>query len=634
MGSQMEIVKDSEGNKHAIFDESSLYDDSQMGEQLDDFEILQVLSDDNSCFFAKVRSSINHKIYAMKKIESNMGWNNCFELMNKLKYINNPHIIKYYKAFKDSSNNLYLIMEFMNNGDINGFIKAHQVLNKNIKEEEIWNILLQCSSALDYLHKQNLGYLGIEFTDIFMNNEQNAKIAVFNDSLRYNSENYDIKNDIYLLGKYFYIMCFSQQIILENRSVNQISIKKEDNPFYSKELMNIIYQMLDEPYARPDSNSLYNTIKKLYVKKYARNSSINSVLRCLYSYRNFNEFLLKKDTEFENNQDKYYINYWYLKAIKALSGIEEADLIECIEEFRRAIASENSKLDGNREIDPLYLTAFLLEKMHKETNKIDEKKSRSMNQSGNTYVINSVINGEEEDATNKEQMLHKFVNYFNANIHSPISDSFFGFVKTKRICQTCRQGYYSFSNFCLVVFDLTNINNNNEFDLIENGFKFQHNYERSLEPDSSERVYCKKCSTYQKHLEFNRYYMMNHHLIISFIRGNKFANYSNIIFDEQLNLEDYIDDKNVSPKEYYLVGSINRIIKNEKEEFIYFSRDPYNFNTWHVSNEGNYNQFGKDELITIINNSYNNIINVIGNKGQIIMLFYNNINCLKNQKYN
>ena len=38
MGSQMEIVKDSEGNNHIIFDESSLYDDSKMGDNLTDFE--------------------------------------------------------------------------------------------------------------------------------------------------------------------------------------------------------------------------------------------------------------------------------------------------------------------------------------------------------------------------------------------------------------------------------------------------------------------------------------------------------------------------------------------------------------------------------------------------------------------
>ena len=31
----------------------------------------------------------------------------------------------------DQMGNLYLIMEFMNNADLYGFIKAHQVLNKN-----------------------------------------------------------------------------------------------------------------------------------------------------------------------------------------------------------------------------------------------------------------------------------------------------------------------------------------------------------------------------------------------------------------------------------------------------------------------------------------------------------------------
>ena len=43
----------------------------------------------------------------------------------------------------DNNMNIYLIMEFMNNSYVLDFIKAHQVLQKNIKEEEIWNILLQ-----------------------------------------------------------------------------------------------------------------------------------------------------------------------------------------------------------------------------------------------------------------------------------------------------------------------------------------------------------------------------------------------------------------------------------------------------------------------------------------------------------
>ena len=250
MGSQMATVKDEEGNKHVIFDESSLYDDSQMGGQLDDFEFLQALNENHICPIAKVRSLINHKIYAIKKIGQNHIWND--DIMNKLAALSNPHILKYYKLLMDDYNNIYLIMEFMNNSDINGFIKAHRVLNKKIKEEEIWNILLQCSSALDYLHKQNLGNLGIEFSNILMSNEQNAKISVFINNN--NNQIYDSKNDIYLLGKYFYILCFSQEPNLKDIPIEQIQVQKRVSQFYSKELIDIIYNMLDEPNNRLDSN--------------------------------------------------------------------------------------------------------------------------------------------------------------------------------------------------------------------------------------------------------------------------------------------------------------------------------------------------------------------------------------------
>ena len=89
MGSQMEIVKDSEGNNHIIFDESSLYDDSKMGDNLTDFEVLQILNEDNnnSLFVSKVRSLNNHKIYAMKSISLQKLGNDldkCIELITKL----------------------------------------------------------------------------------------------------------------------------------------------------------------------------------------------------------------------------------------------------------------------------------------------------------------------------------------------------------------------------------------------------------------------------------------------------------------------------------------------------------------------------------------------------------------------
>ena len=616
MGSINETVKDSEGDNLAIFDEATLYDDSQMGNNFEDFEILQILTEDEDnqnnqkqCFVTKVRSTKNNKLYAMKKIVTNM--NNFNESFCKpLIQLNNPHILKYYKTIRDSNNDLYLIMELMNNDSINNFIKAHYKVNKLIKEEEIWNILLQCSSALDYLHKQKLSKLGIRFIDIFMSNEQNAKISLFSEIPKKEDINYNLSDDILLLGRYFYKMIFSYlERVQKAKNIYQIQLNEEYNPYYSNELKNIIFSMTRD--GRPNSSQLYNNVKQTYVKKYAKNTSINSVLRCLIGYRNLNHIICEEKREIiSSNKQKYYINGWYIKAYDAICGISEESLNECIEEFRRAIAFDNSKLDGNKEIDPLYLLGFLLEKMHKETNEINEN-----NIQGNFKLSQNKTNSffnDEEDKSNKDQMLHKFINNYNKNIHSPISELFLGIGKRKRICSVCSTPSYFFNNFCFVFFDLSKRNSNDDFEL-DQGFKDLYDEGKVLETNTPDRVYCKRCLSYQPHTEYNRFYKMNKELIICFMRGNDYKNESKIIFEENLTVKDnYVDINEGKPFVYRIIGSINRIVtKKGEEEFIYFAKDPEN-EIWHSRSKGN----NLDD--SLINESP---IDLMKNTGNLLLLF-------------
>ena len=614
MGANLETVKDSEGNSHLIFDESSVYDDNKMGEKLSDFEILKVLSsneegeddeeeveDEKKCLVTKVRSLINHKIYAMKKIDK-LNPKEKEEYLNriaKIKNMQHPHIIKYHKVIEEGDS-LYLIMEFMNNSDIKGYIKAHQILNKDIKEEEIWNILLQCISGVEYLHKYKDYSPDIKINDIYMNNEQNAKISIYTDPNPKESNNKT--SDIPYLGKYFYCMCFSQEDRIKTaKNYNEVYMERK-NTNYSTDLMKIIYEMGDmNDNLGPNLNKLSNDIKKKYVEKYKKNTSIESVLRCLYSYPSLNKEIKVRKDDFLYNKEIYYICNWYYTVIQALSGIQEVNLYECIEEFRRAIASENSKLDESKEIDPIYLLAFLLEKIHKELNKADFT-SLEKDQVGK-YVISSVFNGEEEDKTNKDQMLKKFITSLGSKVNSPISNLFFGIMKTKINCKTCLSPKYSFSSFCFVIFDLSE-KNGAKFNLIEDGFKAQHNNGKHIEPDSSDRIYCERCLTYQRHVEFNRYYKMGSQLVICFIRGTNYKNNTDIEFNENMDLKDYIEDP-TSTRKFVLVGAITRY--KEKDEYLSFSRDIDNFTIWHIGGENN--NFDKAP------------INLIKQK-QIIMLFY------------
>ena len=140
-------IKDQDGKQYIIFDDSELYDDNEMGDKLEDFDIQQVLGKGSYGFVAKVRSKRNNKIYAMKQIDlSKIGSQKEIDLCKReivlLQKLNHPNINKYYKSF-NINNCIYIIMEFMNNGDVQGFIKAHEKFNKPVREEEVWNIFIQ-----------------------------------------------------------------------------------------------------------------------------------------------------------------------------------------------------------------------------------------------------------------------------------------------------------------------------------------------------------------------------------------------------------------------------------------------------------------------------------------------------------
>ena len=604
MGNELESYRDSNGVNHLVFDQSALYDDSQIGDKLSDFEVLRILGSSDKNPISKVRCLKNNKIYSMKKIDLNAIPNEqekklIEQQMEKLKSLNHPHLLKYYKTFKDEDQkNLYLIYEYMNNSDLNSLINAHIILQKPVKEETIWNILLQCLSGLSHLHSEEVKSLSIKPTNIYLNNEQNTKISLFFKPAKLEDKNYDIQNDIYFLGKYFYKICF---LIAQPKDkwITDIIIKKQANPNYSKELMDIIYMMSELSNEKKNACQLYEIVKIEYVKKFTKVTSIDALLRCLYSLPDFNMAINAKSQYIENNRQKCYISYWFLRSIEAIK--ENNNLKECYEEFRRALASANSKIDCSKEVDPVFLFAFLLEKMHKELN----KKKTTIIQNNNfndQYVINSIYRMEEkEDKTNKTEMLNKFTIYTKENINSEISSLFYGITKLKKNCSQCKNGFYSFSHLFCAAFDLTKENNNNNFDL-----------ESSFENKPKKTKYvCEICLTEQPFSEFDDYYQMAQHLVICFYRGINYSNERKINFKEKIivveskGLKNGVQDK--KKVGFELIGALIRIINNGEEEFIYYCRDLNNTNIWH-------NKFG----------NYNGCpLNEIQNNGQIIMLFYN-----------
>ena len=258
---------------------------------------------------------------------------------------------------------------------------------------------------------------------------------------------------------------------------------------------------------------------------------------------------------------------------------------EYIEEFRRAIASYYSKLDGNKEINPLLLLSFLLVMIHKETNEFGSEQdtldinNQNQNEKMTKYVISSSFNEEEEDKTNKLQMWYKFITDFNIKNHSPISDLFISFIKTEHRCKTCHAKFYSFSNCIYVIFDLSNRMNNTYFDLIKDGFEAEQNkikLSNSEGKDNNINNICERCFTETQFEESNNYYILNRQLIICFIRGKNYQNNSQIIFKNTIDLRHYIETSDNSPHIFELVGSINRFFNNNGEQFNFINANQNN----------------------------------------------------------
>ena len=594
----VELIKDRQGKEHMVLTDEDFYNDDIMGDKFEDYEILQVITKkDNYGFFAKVRSKINSKIYAMKKIKSEFIQNeyNLNDELNILKNMKNPNTTKYFKGFFQNQS-LYIIYEYMNNNDLEGFLNAYISLNKPIEINTLWNIFMQCISSLKYIHDNNIIHRNITLTNIFMSENKIIKLGDFrlsflakNDNIQrkenepYKSpelkknKNYDKKSDIYAMGVVFYKLCHFE---FPNRG------NSKNNGVYPSEMENIINSMLKNEKERPDTNKLYDDIIKEYIKNVAKISSIDSVFRCMYSFSNFfNEMSQKKNNY--SNEELTPISFNFIKCIEAYNSNKNMkDISFNLNNFRNLLY-KNSQINNDMEIKPSLVLDFLLEKLNKETGN---------NHNGLSFLIQpSNFN------RNKDISYNEFMNYFQNNFNSIISNYFVGIIKTKRICKECRAGLYSFNLFPFIEFDLDRCGQ--ELNLFD-WFQMQNDNNSQLTEDHN--VICNKCKCIRKHNEFKQFYKLPQNFVISINRGEGFKNESNIKYTESLNLYDKIEKKDDSYFNYNLIGIVKRMKDVNKGEDYYISIY-YDKGRWIKSDR---------EKLTEIKSPYDD------NDGMVMLLFY------------
>jgi serine/threonine protein kinase len=626
-----------------------LNDNNEISSNSNDYEILQVLGAGAFSCVLKVKSKINKQIYAMKKVDMNK----ILEEMNvDRKYFENEihflqnlrsnFVCKCYTIFQED-NFLFFIMEFMNNGDLQTFYKANKALQKQIPEDKMWDIFFKSISGLKYIHEKGLIHRDIKLENLFLDDNFNIKIGDFNVSATIDSQaaqnfaddqgdlenmisgqtvvgtagymapevkrnermdsKYGPKADVFSMGVSFFELCYGDKPY-QRVNKNQYYQKK----LYSIELNKIVDQMIEkDDRRRPSSEESYYVIKKYFINKYVKNSSVDATINCFYQLPNFKQFFFENknknlylnnqftpeqgdNNEIEQVNHKVEIGNSIFEVIQSLNTNNKDQIDDRMYELRNSITNAGLNAKENEEIEPGLFISFFLRILNSVLNEITMVDENSFN-ADELMVLSSSFKfklGQEEFIFNQ------FLNSYNKKLLSLISRNFFNSIKIKKECKNCKSVGYSFSMFNFIPFNVDILINKcqkkDNFHL-KDGFDCLLN--DRIELNKTKRIFCNKCNDFTDHYESKTFYHTAKDLIIIFDRGENFSNKTFINFDEQLVLNQK-EVERYNEVRYDLASVLVKLENNkEKEEFVSFMN--YGNNNW-VSNKNRQNPIKLDDV--------------------------------------
>ena len=135
------------------------------------------IKENNKLF--KVKSKKNYKIYAIKQISLEQNLISNDELIKQIEFFknnNHPNIVKCFDYFFEDKY-IYIIMEYMNNGDLESYNISHNIFNIQIPIEKKWEIVYRCLCALAFINDK--GYSrNIDLKNILFDDNFNIKIGI------------------------------------------------------------------------------------------------------------------------------------------------------------------------------------------------------------------------------------------------------------------------------------------------------------------------------------------------------------------------------------------------------------------------------------------------------------------------
>ena len=232
-------------------------------------------------------------------------------------------------------------------------------------------------------------------------------------------------------------------------------------------------------------------------------------------------------------------------------------------------------IKGNQVADVKDLFIFIIETMHEELLPLSLTKEKEFDLSIETKSYNT-------------EMIYfeKFMQELSRN-QTIISNTFYGVIRTKKLCKISQSEDLSFKTFNLLDFSLKKIKEYKQAKIGNKLLNLDLNlndaflYEQDAKILKGQNMnYCKLCGKYTEvFLQKQDYYALSPILIIILNRGKNNRDFNEPFhFDEKLDFTNIVQNKNPY-KKYFLAGIITQLgISGYNEHFVAYCRNNINDN--------------------------------------------------------
>ena len=272
-----------------------------------EYIIKQTLGKGSYGIVYKVQKKNTNEIYVIKQIAlRGLSQKEIDEVRQEAKIlssINSDFVAKYYDSFEENDN-INIVMEYCDEGDLNDFIIKKKESQTLIEEDLIWNLFIKITIGLAHIHQMKILHRDLKTMNIFLKNGFQVKIGDLGVAkiLLKNSfaktligtpyylspeicqeKPYNDKSDVWALGCILYELCtFKHPFDAKSQGALILKIMNNTpenvNNTYSKDLCNLIHLLLEkESEKRPSCKDILNLdfivnkIKKLGLFNYIKN---------------------------------------------------------------------------------------------------------------------------------------------------------------------------------------------------------------------------------------------------------------------------------------------------------------------------------------------------------------------------